>query len=66
MINPQGAIYDAEEGGLVPALSDAGDMPVTGPSEQSYQWRYRQVEVGRQWEDNLVGTRLLPTTPIMR
>jgi len=67
MINPQEAIYDADEGEIVPALSDAGDTPVTGPGEQRYQQRYEQVEVEEDnGEDDFVGPKLLPATPIMR
>ena len=65
MINPQGAIYDAE-GGEVSSLPCRTLETCRSRGEQSYQWRYHQVEVGRQWEDDFVGTKLLPTTPIMR
>ena len=68
MINPQEAIYDAEEGEIVPALSDAGDTPVTGPGEPRYQQRYLQEELELELEedDGFVGPKLLPATPIMR
>ena len=67
MINPQEPIYDAEEGEIVPALSDAGDTPVTGPGEQRYQQRYHQEEVEEDdGDDGFVGPKLLPSTPIMR
>ena len=69
MINPQEAIYDAEEGEIVPALSDAGDTPVTGPGEQRYQPRYEEYpeEVDADdGDDGFVGPKLLPSTPIMR
>ena len=70
MINPQEAIYDAEEGEIVPAMSDAGDTPVTGPGEQRYQPTYHQEEVELVEEDSgddgFVGPKLFPATPIMR
>ena len=67
MINPQEAIYDAEEGEIVPALSDAGDTPVTGPGEQRYQPTYHQQEVLEEdGDDGFVGPKLFPATPIMR
>jgi hypothetical protein len=67
MINPQEAIYDAEEGEIVPALSDAGDTPVTGPGEQRYQPTYHQEVVEEDdGDDGFVGPKLLPATPIMR
>jgi len=67
MINPQEAIYDAEEGEIVPALSDAGDTPVTGPGEQRYQPMYHQEEVEEDYgDDGFVGPKLFPATPIMR
>lgn len=67
MINPQEPIYDAEEGEIVPALSDAGDTPVTGPGEQRYQPMYYQEEVEEDdGDDGFVGPKLLPATPIMR
>jgi len=68
MINPQEAIYDAEEGEIIPALSDAGDTPVTGPGEHRYQPRYHQEEVVEEddGDDVFVGPKLLPATPIMR
>ena len=67
MINPQEAIYDAEEGEIVPALSDAGDTPVTGPGEQRYQQRYAEEVVEEDsGYDGFVGPKLLPATPIMR
>ena len=67
MINPQEALYDAEEGEIVPALSDAGDTPVTGPGERRYQHGYHQEEVEEDnGEDDFVGPKLLPATPIMR
>ena len=67
MINPQEAIYDAEEGEIVPALSDAGDTPVTGPGEQRYhQPRYHEVVEVEDGDDGFVGPKLLPATPIMR
>ena len=69
MINSHEAIYDAEEGEIVPALSDAGDTPVTGPGERErrYQPRYQEevVEV-EEGNDGFVGPKLLPATPIMR
>jgi hypothetical protein len=65
MINPQEAIYDAEEGEIVPAMSDVGDTPVTGPGEQRYQPRYHEVEED-YGDDGFVGPKLLPATPIMR
>ena len=68
MINPQEAIYDAEEGEIIPAMSDAGDTPVTGPGEQRYhQPRYQEdiVELD-DGNDEFVGPKLLPATPIMR
>jgi len=67
MINSHEAIYDAEEGEIVPAMSDAGDTPVTGPGEQRYQPRYQEevVEV-EDGNDGFVGPKLLPATPIMR
>lgn len=68
MINPQEAIYDAEEGEIVPALSDAGDTPVTGPGEQRYhQPAYHQEVVEEDsGDDGFVGPKLFPATPIMR
>jgi len=66
MINPQEAIYDAEEGEIIPALSDAGDTPVTGPGEQRYQPRYEEVVEEDNGYDVFVGPKLLPATPIMR
>ena len=67
MINPQEAIYDAEEGEIVPALSDAGDTPVTGPGEQRYQPMFHQEEVEEDnGDDGFVGPKLFPATPIMR
>ena len=67
MINPQEPIYDAEEGEIVPALSDAGDTPVTGPGERGYQSRYHHEEVEEDdGDDGFVGPKLLPATPIMR
>jgi len=67
MINPQEAIFDAEEGEIVPALSDVGDTPVTGPGEQRYQQGYHQEEVEEDdGDDGFVGPKLLPATPIMR
>ena len=67
MINPQEAIYDAEEGEIVPALSDAGDTPVTGPGEQRYsQPRYQEEVEVYEGDDGFVGPKLLPATPIMR
>ena len=67
MINSHEAIYDAEEGEIVPAMSDAGDTPVTGPGEPRYQPRYQEeiVEV-EDGNDGFVGPKLLPATPIMR
>ena len=67
MINPQEAIYDAEEGEIVPAMSDAGDTPVTGPGEQRYQSTYRpEVVEEDSGDDGFVGPKLFPATPIMR
>jgi hypothetical protein len=67
MINPQEPVYDAEEGEIIPALSDAGDTPVTGPGEQRYQPMYHQQEVEEDdGDDGFVGPKLLPATPIMR
>jgi len=67
MINPQEAIYDAEEGEIVPALSDAGDTPVTGPGEQRYQPAYHpEVVEEDSGDDGFVGPKLFPATPIMR
>ena len=67
MINPQEAIYDAEEGEIVPALSDAGDTPFTGPGEQRYQLT-DQPELVEEDDgyDGFVGPKLFPATPIMR
>lgn len=69
MINPQEPIYDAEEGEIVPPLSEVGDTPVTGPGEPRYhQPRYQEeVEVEAfDADDGFVGPKLLPATPIMR
>jgi hypothetical protein len=67
MINPQEAIYDAEEGEIVPALSDAGDTPITGPGERRYQPAYHPQEVEEvSADDGFVGPKLFPATPIMR
>jgi len=69
MINPQEALYDAEEGEIVPALSDAGDTPVTpvtGPGERRYQPRYQEGVDIDEGDDEFVGPKLLPATPIMR
>lgn len=67
MINPQEAIYDAEEGEIIPALSDAGDTPVTGPGEHRYQPMFHQEEVEDDYgDDGFVGPKLYPATPIMR
>ena len=67
MINLQEPIYDAEEGEIVPALSDAGDTPVTGPGERGYQSRYHLEDVEEDdGDDGFVGPKLLPATPIMR
>jgi hypothetical protein len=67
MINPQEAIYDAEEGEIIPALSDAGDTPVTGPGERRYQPTYHQEVVEEDGgDDGFVGPKLFPATPIMR
>ena len=67
MINPQEALYDAEEGEIVPALSDAGDTPVTGPGERRFQAGYHQEVVEEDdGNDDFVGPKLFPATPIMR
>jgi len=67
MINPQERIYDAEEGEIVPALSDVGDTPDAGPGEQRYQPSYHQEVVEEDdGVDKFVGPKLLPATPIMR
>lgn len=67
MINPQEAVYDAEEGEIIPAMSDAGDTPVTGPGERRYQPAYHREEVEDVGEDDgFVGPKLFPATPIMR
>ena len=68
MINPQEALYDAEEGEIVPALSVAGDSPVTGPNERRFQAGYHQevVEPEDDGDDDFVGPKLFPATPIMR
>jgi len=67
MINLQEPIYDAEEGEIVPALSNAGDTPVTGPGERGYQSGYHHEEVEEDYgDDGFIGPKLLPATPIMR
>ena len=67
MINPQEPIYDAEEGEIVPPLSEVGDTPVTGPGEQRYhQPRYQEEVEVLDGDDGFVGPKLLPATPIMR
>jgi len=67
MINPQEPIFDAEEGEIVPAMSDIGDTPVTGPGDQAYQPRYPQEVVEEDDRfDGFIGPKLLPATPIMR
>ena len=66
MINPQEAIYDAEEGEIVPALSDNGDTPVTGPGERRYTTYHQQEVEEDDGNDGFVGPKLFPATPIMR